>query len=157
MNKVKECVEKASSSTDVNDLRVRFLGKSGEYTGLLRGLKDVPPAERGTIGKLINDGKIRLENMLAEKEAAFRAKEEERKLKAEKIDVTLSKGYKIGSTHPITKVKTKFWIPLSVSVSRSRKDRRSRRIITTSKPSAFPPTILRGICRTPSISVRTSF
>ncbi len=105
LDKVKECIDKASSSADIGDLRVRFLGKSGEYTGLLRGLKDVPPAERGTIGKMINDGKIRLESMLAEKEAAFRAKEEELKLKAEKIDVTLSKGYKIGSMHPITKVK----------------------------------------------------
>ena len=105
LDKVKDCSEKASSSADIGDLRVRFLGKSGEYTGLLRGLKDVPPAERGTIGKLINDGKVRLEAMLAEKEAYFRAKEEERKLKSEKIDVTLSKGERIGSTHPITKVK----------------------------------------------------
>ena len=80
LDKVKECIDKASSSADIGDLRVRFLGKSGEYTGLLRGLKDVPPAERGTIGKMINDGKVRLEAMLAEKEAAFRAKEEERKL-----------------------------------------------------------------------------
>lgn len=105
LDKVKDCVDNAATSADIGDLRVRFLGKSGEYTGLLRGLKDVPPAERGTIGKLINDGKVRLESMLAEKEAYFRAKEEARKLKAEKIDVTLSKGYKIGSKHPITKVK----------------------------------------------------
>ena len=105
LDKVKELLESASSTTDISDLRIRFLGKSGEYTGLLRGLKDVPPAERGPIGKLINDGKVRLETMLAEKEAYFRKKEEERKLKSEKIDVTLSKGYTIGSTHPITKVK----------------------------------------------------
>ena len=105
LDKVKESLESVSSSADIGDLRVRYLGKSGEYTGLLRGLKDVPPAERGTIGKLINDGKVRLETMLAEKEAYFRKMEEEKKLRSEKIDVTLSKGYTIGSTHPITKVK----------------------------------------------------
>ena len=112
LEKIKELVsvlkanaDRATSSNDVNDLRVRFLGKNGEYTELLRGLKDVPPAERGTIGKLINEGKQKIEAILAEKEAAFKAKEQERKLKSEKIDVTLSKGYTIGSTHPITKVK----------------------------------------------------
>ncbi len=105
VEKVKDRLEKASSVAEVGDIRVTFLGKSGEYTGLLRGLKDVAPQDRGPIGKLINEGKVRLENMLAEKEAYFRAKEEARKLKSEKIDVTLSKGYKIGSMHPITKVK----------------------------------------------------
>ena len=105
LKKCSDALEKAVSSADIGDLRVRFLGKSGEYTGLLRGLKDVPPAERGPIGKLINEGKVKLETLLAEKEAQFKAKEEERKLKSEKIDVTLSKGSSIGSTHPITKVK----------------------------------------------------
>lgn len=105
LSKCKESVDNSKSSADINDLRVRFLGKSGEYTGLLRGLKDVPPAERGAIGKMINEGKVKIEALLAEKEADFKAKEEERKLRSEKIDVTLSKGYQIGSTHPITKVK----------------------------------------------------
>ena len=105
LDKVKESIDRASSTADIGNLRVRFLGKSGEYTGLLRGLKDVPPEDRGKIGKLINDGKLRLESMLSEKEEAFRKMEEERKLKSEKIDVTLSTGYKIGSMHPITKVK----------------------------------------------------
>ena len=105
LDKVKERLATAASVADVSDLRIHFLGKSGEYTGLLRGLKDVAPSERGPIGKLINEGKIRLEAMLAEKEALFRAKEEARRLLSEKIDVTLSKGHRIGSTHPITKVK----------------------------------------------------
>ena len=102
---LKENADRSESSSDVNDLRVRFLGKNGEYTGLLRGLKDVAPEERGKIGKLINEGKQKIEQILAEKEAYFKAKEQELKLKSEKIDVTLSKGFEIGSTHPITKVK----------------------------------------------------
>ncbi|HCJ01329.1 MAG TPA: phenylalanine--tRNA ligase subunit alpha, partial [Clostridiales bacterium] len=105
LSKCKQSADLAESSADVNDLRVRYLGKSGEYTGLLRGLKDVAPAERGAIGKLINEGKIKIETLLAEKERYFKAKEEEKKLRSEKIDVTLSKGASIGSTHPITKVK----------------------------------------------------
>ena len=112
IDKIKElisrCTESANnakSSSDINDLRVKYLGKNGEYTGLLRGLKDVPPAERSSFGKLINDGKMKIEAVLSEIEANFKAKEEERKLKSERIDVTLSKGASCGSTHPITKVK----------------------------------------------------
>lgn len=112
LDKIKEMVarltesaDNAKTSNDVNDLRVRYLGKNGEYTGLLRGLKDVAPADRSAIGKLINEGKQKIEALLAEKEAYFKAKETERKLKAEKIDVTLSKEIPVGSTHPITKVK----------------------------------------------------
>ena len=103
--KCKESLEQTVSSSEIGELRVRYLGKNGEYTGLLRGLKDVAPAERGAIGKLINEGKVKLETLLAEKEAKFLALEEERKLRSEKIDVTLSNGHPIGSMHPITKVK----------------------------------------------------
>ena len=105
IDRIKESISKAKDSRDIGELRVRFLGKSGEYTGLLRGLKDVAPEERSAIGKLINEGKQRIESMLAEAEAAFRAKEEEIKLRSERIDVTLSRRISIGSTHPITKVK----------------------------------------------------
>lgn len=105
LSALKEHADRSESSADVNELRVRYLGKNGEYTGLLRGLKDVPPDQRGAIGKLINEGKQKIEAILAEKEAFFKAKEQERKLQSEKIDVTLSKRYTIGSTHPITKVK----------------------------------------------------
>lgn len=112
IDKIKElvsrCIEgakNARSSAEINDIRVRYLGKNGEYTGLLRGLKDVPPSERSSLGKLINDGKVKIESVLAEIDANFKAKEEERKLKSERIDVTLSKGPAVGSTHPITKVK----------------------------------------------------
>ncbi len=112
IDKIKElvsrCIEgakNARSSAEINDIRVRYLGKNGEYTGLLRGLKDVPPSERSSLGKLINDGKVKIESVLAEIDANFKAKEEERKLKSERIDVTLSKGSAVGSTHPITKVK----------------------------------------------------
>ena len=105
IERCKTSIEQAQSAHDINDLRVKYLGKSGEYTGLLRGLKDVPPSERSAIGKLINEGKQRIEAMLSEVEADFKAKEEAKRLKAERIDVTLSRGVNVGSTHPITKVK----------------------------------------------------
>ena len=105
IEKCKASIEQAESTHDINDLRVKYLGKNGEYTGLLRGLKDVPPSERSAIGKLINEGKQRIEAMLSEVEANFKAKEEAKRLKAERIDVTLSGGVNVGSTHPITKVK----------------------------------------------------
>ena len=105
IERCKTNIEQAHSTHDINELRVKYLGKNGEYTGLLRGLKDVPPAERSTVGKLINEGKQRIEAMLSKVEADYKAKEEEKRLKSERIDVTLSHGANVGSTHPITKVK----------------------------------------------------
>lgn len=101
----KSAVSGADSSSGLNDIKVRFLGKNGEYTGILRGLKDVKPEDRPTIGKLINEGRVELENFFAEKERELKAKEQEKKLKEESIDVTLPVSSSIGSIHPLTLVK----------------------------------------------------
>ncbi len=101
----KSAVSSADSSSGLNDIKVRFLGKNGEYTGILRGLKDVKPEDRPTIGKLINEGRVELENFFAEKEKELKAKEQEKKLKEESIDVTLPVSSSIGSIHPLTLVK----------------------------------------------------
>lgn len=95
----------ASSVADINELRVRFLGKSGEYTSLLRALKDVPVADKPAIGKLINEGRVKIEDMLSAKEAVFNAKEEQQRLLSERIDVTLGNAAEVGATHPITRIK----------------------------------------------------
>ena len=51
----KSRLEESNEAGDVNDMRVRLLGKSGELTSLLRGLKDIPPEERPGVGKLVNE------------------------------------------------------------------------------------------------------
>lgn len=94
-----------SSSQKLDDVRVRFLGKNGEFTGILRGMKDVPPAEKPIIGKLINEARVSLENFLKAKESELAKAELERRLASEKIDITLSNDTEIGSVHPLTLVK----------------------------------------------------
>lgn len=101
----KSAVDNADNSSVLNDIKVRFLGKSGEYTGILRGLKDVKPEDRPSIGKLINEGRVELEAFFAKKEKELKAKEQEKKLKEESIDVTLPVSSSIGSIHPLTLVK----------------------------------------------------
>lgn len=101
----KSAVSGADSSSGLNDIKVRFLGKNGEYTGILRGLKDVNPEDRPSIGKLINEGRQELERFFAEKEKELKAREQEKKLKEESIDVTLPVKPSIGSIHPLTLVK----------------------------------------------------
>ena len=107
-NLVSRCLEKieeAQDSATLNDIRVRFLGKNGEYTSLLRGMKDVSPQDKPKLGKIINEGRAAIEARLQEREAAIRAAELAHRLKKEAIDVTLDRSAPIGSVHPITTVK----------------------------------------------------
>lgn len=71
------------------DARTRVLGRKGELTGILRGLKDLAPEERGKIGQLANLIKTRLEEEFDGREAFLRDEAERRKLASEFVDVTL--------------------------------------------------------------------
>lgn len=97
-------IDAAKEAAELYDIKVQFLGKNGEYTGVLRGLKDVSPQEKPRLGKLINEGRMRLEARFAEKEAALKAAELAKRLEKETIDVTLRKDIPVGSLHPVTKV-----------------------------------------------------
>ena len=97
-------IEAAKDSADLNDIRVKVLGKNGEYTSVLRGMKDVSPEDKPRMGKLINEGRVKIESLIAAKEAELKAAELERRLKKETVDVTLDKPCEVGSVHPITSV-----------------------------------------------------
>ena len=97
-------IEAAKDSQDLNDIRVKVLGKNGEYTSVLRGMKDVSPEDKPRLGKLINEGRVKIETLIAAKEAELKAAELERRLKKEAVDVTLDTPCEVGSTHPITSV-----------------------------------------------------
>lgn len=93
----------ASGSGELNELKIRFLGKNGEITALLKGLKNCSPEEKPSIGKHINALRERVEKLIAEKERALAAAELAKKLLDEQIDVTLSKKYpSAGGLHPLT-------------------------------------------------------
>ena len=104
--RVKEELSKIADGRAFNDLKVKFLGKNGEITALLRGLRDVPAEDRSSFGKMINDLKNEVSGYFSEKEAKLKEEELKNKFEAEKIDITLpGEDVKLGGLHPLTLVK----------------------------------------------------
>jgi len=94
-----------STSTEADNIRVRYFGKKGELTTVLRGMGSVPPEERPAVGQLVNDLRFEMESELSEKLNAITTTEKAQKLAAETIDVTMpSQAISTGSRHPIYKV-----------------------------------------------------
>lgn len=85
----------------LNDVRVAFLGKKGELSKILKGMKDVAPKDRPKVGQLVNEARAKIEAELEKEKTAIQRKIREEKMKAEVIDVTLP-GTKtaIGHRHP---------------------------------------------------------
>jgi phenylalanyl-tRNA synthetase alpha chain len=99
-------IESAASTAALNDARVRYLGKNGELTALMKELGSVPKEEKPAIGKLLNDVRVFIEGALAEKTAVTAQKEKTARLKEEAIDVTMpAAAFKSGTLHPLTLVK----------------------------------------------------
>ena len=95
----------SKSSKELNDLRVKYLGRNGELTGLLRGMGSLSPEERPKMGALVNSAKQEIENEIQEKEKELAEKELQEKLEKEEIDITLpSQKIKRGSKHPLNRV-----------------------------------------------------
>jgi len=105
---VETAIEKINEAKDaniLNDLRVKYLGKKGEFTAVLRGMKDLAAEQRPVIGGMVNKFKEKLEELISEKEKQFAEMELQRKLKEEKVDVTLpSTKVTRGSKHPLNRV-----------------------------------------------------
>ena len=91
--------------TDISELeswRVRYLGRKGELTMILRGLAELPPEDRKVLGARANQLKVSLENSLRQKEQALR-EAQLASAKKEAIDVTLpGRPFPVGRLHPIT-------------------------------------------------------
>ncbi|MDL2280541.1 phenylalanine--tRNA ligase subunit alpha [Selenomonadales bacterium OttesenSCG-928-I06] len=93
----------ASSEKELNDLKVKYLGKKSNLTTFLRSLGSLSPEERPLVGKLVNEVRADFENIIAEKSSTLKEKELSGKLSSEKIDVTLpGRRNDIGHKHPLT-------------------------------------------------------
>ena len=96
-------IEASGELEKLNDIRVAFLGKKGELTSVLKGMKDVAPEDRPKVGQLVNEARTKIEAKLEEKKETFEKKLLEEKLKSETIDVTLpGKKLSQGHRHPNT-------------------------------------------------------
>ena len=104
-NLAKEKIEDIKDMRTLNEFKVNLLGKKGELTEILRGMKDLSKEERPIIGNLVNKVKKELEEMFTEKEEELKEKELQGKLENEKIDVTLpSTKVTRGSMHPLNRI-----------------------------------------------------
>ena len=89
----------------LNDLRVKYLGKKGELTSILRGMGGLSPEERPIKGNAVNKVKEEVESLIAEKEEKLQLEALNKKLEEETIDITLpSTKIARGSKHPINRV-----------------------------------------------------
>ena len=100
-----EEIKSLVDSKSLEDIRIKYLGKKGELTAILRGMKDLAPDERPIIGDLVNNARNTLETLIEEREKEFKEKELNKKLESEKVDITLP-GNKIrrGSIHPLNRI-----------------------------------------------------
>ena len=86
-------IQLLQTSKDLFDLKTKYLGKTGEITSLLKGMKDIPAENRSAVGKMVNDVKQEITLLFDEKEA---------------VDVTLDGiSPTTGNLHPLTLVRNK--------------------------------------------------
>ena len=109
INKIKEdaiaLLDNVASSEELESLRVRFQGKKGELTSVLKGLGGVSPEERPVIGQLANEVRALIEEKISQKKILLEEQKLAEGFEKEKLDVTMpGKKQAIGSRHPISKV-----------------------------------------------------
>ena len=107
LKQIKEEAFKQIQASDalekLNEVRVNFLGKKGQLTEVLKGMKDVAPEDRPKIGQMVNDARAEIENALEETKLKMERAVREQQMKMETIDVTLpAKKEKLGHRHPDT-------------------------------------------------------
>ncbi len=96
-------VSQAHSEEELERVRVRYLGRKGELTLILRGLSSLPESERREVGRLANLLKKKLEEAVSLRRQEIRALRREEMLQKDWIDITLpGRPLSLGSLHPIT-------------------------------------------------------
>lgn len=100
-----EAMEESKSIDNLNEMKVRFLGKKGELTQILKGMGALSEEERPVIGQLANEVRDELNTRLEQKMTELKTAIQEAKLASETLDVTLpGRALAQGSKHPLTMV-----------------------------------------------------
>ncbi len=87
---------------ELEDFRVRVMGKKGTLTGLLRGMGALPADQRPRMGQLVNEARAQLEQALGQRAAAVQAAQQAQRLQAERVDVTMpGRRAGKGGLHPL--------------------------------------------------------
>ncbi|TDO99069.1 phenylalanine--tRNA ligase subunit alpha [Marinomonas balearica] len=99
-----EAVVASDSESALDEIRVKYLGKKGELTALLKQLGNVAPEDRPKFGQLVNEAKAQVQAKMNERKSALATAALDAKLASETIDISLTgKGQDIGGLHPVTR------------------------------------------------------
>lgn len=97
--------QSCTSVKELEELRVRFLGKKGELTAILKQMGKLSAEERPVIGQLANEVRAAIERNLEERKASLKEEAMKQQLEQERLDVTMSgKAFELGHPHPLDKV-----------------------------------------------------
>ena len=98
-------IENSHELSELEAIRIRLLGKKGELTAALRGMKDIPEQDRPVFGRRVNEIRDRITAALESKVSELKHAEKEARLIAEKVVITLpGKKQPIGGLHPLTRI-----------------------------------------------------
>lgn len=107
-NLTSDCIAEIDASTTESELysvKVRYLGKSGLISELMKGMRNLSPEQRPIMGKIVNEERSRLEDAFDAKGKALHEEELSKKLASEKIDITIDKRTPVGKLHPLNAVR----------------------------------------------------
>ncbi|PCN44881.1 phenylalanine--tRNA ligase subunit alpha [Brevibacillus laterosporus] len=98
-------LKQVGEGQELQDLRVKYLGKKGELTEILRGMGGLSAEERPKIGQLVNEVRQVIEEAILSKQQEFEARILEAKLNKQTIDVTLpGRPVPTGTMHPLSRI-----------------------------------------------------
>ena len=98
-------IKNAKSTSELDDVRVKYLGKKGSLTSVLRGMGKLSSVERPIVGKLGNEIRASIEDNLSSALESLKEKEKELKIKSETVDISMpGRAVERGSKHPLTSV-----------------------------------------------------
>lgn len=105
VEEAKHALENAGSIKELDEIRVRYLGKKGQVTALLKNLGTLPADQRPAAGQFVNKARNTIEDLLAERKGTVEAEERDRAVQNEVLDITLPGVRDVnGHRHPITQV-----------------------------------------------------
>lgn len=90
------------TSVQLQELKVKYMGKSGVLTSLLKGIKDLPAEERPTFGAKVNELRNLFDSQLNEKSAEMKSAEMRQRIDNERVDISLCEMKPWGALHPVT-------------------------------------------------------
>src|SRR4051794_19660731 len=95
-------IAKAADSRALYDIKVRYLGKQGELSLIMKDVGQIPKEQRPEFGKVVNVKKTELETAFATREQELKGQELSAKISSEKLDLTLPGPWRsFGTRHPI--------------------------------------------------------